>query len=110
MADNTGSNPFKPLDYDPVYVSKVWIHGIIVNQPEALVIHPTFSLDEVALVWFSKTLGNWKALFTTSLPDGLYYEVTHNGAKNETYIDIYEKVRHILADIRFDPATGRHHS
>lgn len=44
------------------------------------------------LVWFSKTLDNWKALVSTTLPDKMYYEVTYNGAKKEAYIDAYLKV------------------
>ena len=44
------------------------------------------------VVWFSKTLQNWKALVSTTLPDGRYYEVTHNGDKSETYVDVYVKV------------------
>lgn len=53
--------------------------------------HETFALDEVYVVWFSKTLKNWKALISTTLPDGMYYEVTYNGEKSETYIDAYKK-------------------
>lgn len=53
--------------------------------------HVTFASDEVYVVWFSKTLQNWKALISTTLPDGMYYEVTHNGDKAETYIDAYKK-------------------
>lgn len=50
------------------------------------------SVDELYIVWFSKTLKNWKALISTSIPgDGLYFEVTHNGEKNQTYVDIYKK-------------------
>lgn len=44
------------------------------------------------IVWFSKTLQNWKAFVSTSIPDGRYYEVTYNGDKQEAYIDTYEKV------------------
>jgi hypothetical protein len=47
---------------------------------------------EVYVVWFSYTLGMWKALVSTSLPDGRYYEVTHNSARSETYLDVYVKV------------------
>lgn len=47
---------------------------------------------EVYIVWFSKTLQNWKACVSTSIPDGQYYEVTYNGDKQEAYIDTYEKV------------------
>ena len=47
--------------------------------------------DSVYIVWFCKTLQNWKALLSTTLPDGMYYEVTYNGDKNETYLDAYKK-------------------
>lgn len=53
--------------------------------------HVTFALDEVYVVWFSKALQNWKALVSTTLPDGMYYEATYNGDKGETYIDAYKK-------------------
>lgn len=53
--------------------------------------HVTFSIDEVYVIWSCKTLQNWKALVSTTLPDGMYYEVTYNGDKGETYIDAYKK-------------------
>lgn len=49
------------------------------------------TLDDVFVVWFCKTLQNWKALLSTKVPDGVYYEVTHNGDRNETYVDVYKK-------------------
>lgn len=57
--------------------------------------HVTFGLDEVYVVWFSKTLQNWKALLSTTLPDGMYYEVTYNGDAKETYIDAYKKFENV---------------
>ena len=48
-------------------------------------------LSDIYIVWFCKTLQNWKALVSTDLPDGRYFEVTYNGDKNETYVDAYEK-------------------
>lgn len=48
-------------------------------------------LDNVYVVWFAKTLQNFKALLSTTLPDGMYYEVTYNGDKKEFYIDAYKK-------------------
>ena len=50
-----------------------------------------FTLDNIYIVWFCKTLQNWKALVSATIPDGMYYEVTHNGDTNETYIDVYKK-------------------
>lgn len=47
--------------------------------------------DDVYVVWFCKTLQNWKALLSTTVSDGMYYEVTHNGDKGETYLDAYKK-------------------
>ncbi len=48
-------------------------------------------MDDVFVVWFAKTLQNWKCLVSTMVSDGMYYEVTHNGDKNETYVDVYKK-------------------
>ena len=49
------------------------------------------TMNDVYVVWFSKTLQNWKAMVSTTIPDGRYYEVTYNGDKNETYLDVYKK-------------------
>ncbi len=53
--------------------------------------HVTFAIDEVYVVWFAKTLQNWKALVSTTLPDQMYYEVTFDGEKNRVYLDAYKK-------------------
>lgn len=47
--------------------------------------------DNVFIVWFSKTLQNFKALVSTTISDGMYYEITYNGDKNELYLDAYKK-------------------
>lgn len=52
----------------------------------------TITLEDVYIVWFAKTLQNWKALVSTTVPDGLYYELTYNGDKTETYLDVYAKI------------------
>lgn len=46
---------------------------------------------EVSEVWHCFILGNQKALIAAKLPDGMYYEVTYNVAKNEIYLDAYKK-------------------
>src|SRR3954468_1801448 len=53
--------------------------------------HVIFHEKDVYVVWFSKTLRNWKALVSTMLSDGMYYEVTYNGEAGQTYIDAYKK-------------------
>lgn len=53
-----------------------------------------FTLDNIYVVWFCKTLQNWKALVSivsATLPDGIYYEITYNGNTGETYVDVYKK-------------------
>lgn len=46
---------------------------------------------EVFVVWSVKVLQNNKALISTTLSDGMYYEVTYNGDKKEMYLDAYKK-------------------
>ena len=50
--------------------------------------HPDYG---VFVVWYCKTLQNFKALLSTTLFDGMYYEVTYNGDKNQLYLDAYKK-------------------
>ena len=45
----------------------------------------------VFTVWKSKILQNWKYLISSTLPDGMYYELTYNGDKHEWYLDAYKK-------------------
>ena len=47
--------------------------------------------SDIYIVWMCKTLQNNKALLSTTLPDGMYYEVTYNGDKQEIYLDAYKK-------------------
>lgn len=54
--------------------------------------------SEVFVVWFSKTLQNWKAVISTTISDGMYYEVTHNGDKKETYLDAYKKWENVCVN------------
>ena len=46
---------------------------------------------EVFTVWKVKALQNWKYLLSSTLPDGMYYELTYNGDKREWYLDAYKK-------------------
>lgn len=49
---------------------------------------PSYSLF---IVWKAKILRNWKYLISTSLFDGMYYELTYNGKFAEWYLDAYKK-------------------
>ncbi len=47
--------------------------------------------NDVYVVWYAKTLQNHKALLSTDVSDGMYYELTYNGDKSELYLDAYKK-------------------
>ena len=47
--------------------------------------------ENVFVVWSCKTLQNNKALLSTTLSDGKYYELTYNRDKRELYLDAYKK-------------------
>ena len=49
------------------------------------------TIDNVFVVWQCKILQNNKALLSTTLFDGMYYELTYNGDKKELYLDAYKK-------------------
>lgn len=51
--------------------------------------------DDIFVVWSCKTLQNNKALLSTNVSDGMYYELTYNGDKNELYLDAYKKFKNI---------------
>nr|DAP88560.1 MAG TPA: hypothetical protein [Caudoviricetes sp.] len=46
---------------------------------------------DVFVVWQVKVLQNNKALLSTTISDGMYYEITYNGDKDELYFDAYKK-------------------
>ena len=55
--------------------------------------------QDVFVVWSCKTLQNNKALLSTPLFDGMYYECTYNGDKKELYFDAYKKWENIKYDV-----------
>ncbi len=59
------------------------------NAPYAI------SKDNISIVWQCRALQNYKATLTVVPPNGMYFEATYNGDKNELYLDVYKKVDNI---------------
>ena len=51
----------------------------------------SIKMDDVYVVWHCSLLGNHKCLISTTVPDGMYYEITYNSTKGEIYLDSYKK-------------------
>ena len=70
--------------------------------------HPTSSIthDAVAIVWKCYILGNWKVLATTTVQDGMCYELTCSDdrafGKSHLYFDAYKRWENIDYEIRYD--------
>lgn len=64
------------------------VREYILNHLDKSDTQPTF---EVYIVWKCKALQNWKYLISSTLYDGMYYELTYNGDKHEWYLDAYKK-------------------
>ena len=64
-------------------------NGINVTNTKSSV---AITTDSVYVVWLNRTLQNNKALLSTTVEDGMYYEITYNGDKNELYFDAYKHV------------------
>lgn len=58
-----------------------------------------FTIDDVYVVCSSFILGNQKALLSTTLPDGSYYEITYDANKNCIYFDAYKKWENRCIDV-----------
>ena len=52
--------------------------------------------QDVYIVWYCKTLQNSKAMLSTNVSDGMYYEFTWNGDKEEGYLDAYKKFKNVV--------------
>lgn len=58
-----------------------------------------FTINDVYIVTHAFILKNQKAMVSTTLKDGKYYEVTYNEATSEMYVDQYVKVQNKTYDV-----------
>lgn len=100
MADNLEGIPFSSDDegIDFPHFAKTLVQeqinvaGIGTRKGDPIV---EIGLSEIYVVWFAYILGNWKAILSTSRPDGRIWEVTHSRQKMETYVDSYLKTHNV---------------
>ena len=45
------------------------------------------------IVWYCKTLQNWKALLARIYERDKYFELAYNGDEKELYLDVWQEVR-----------------
>lgn len=105
MADNTAGIPFSTpdegIDYPHMAKELAYLHGA--KPLDVTKYKPDFNIHDVYIVWFAYVLGGWKALCSTSIPDGRYYEVTYNAVKSEAYVDTYRKTHNHVIEILKEP-------
>ena len=76
------------MDNKAIEIVKNYIENHLDKSDE----HPEY---EVYTVWKCKALQNWKYLLSSTLYDGMYYELTYNGDKKEWYVDAYKKFENV---------------
>ena len=54
-------------------------------------------MDEEIIATREKAI---KALLSTTVSDGMYYELTYNGDKKELYFDAYKKWQNICFEVK----------
>lgn len=92
MADNLKGIPFSSDDEGISFPDRA--KAAVLGATE---LHENpLTLDEIYVVSFTYILGNYKAVLSTSRPDGRYFEVTYNSTKSETYVDLYVRVDQVI--------------
>lgn len=75
-------------DHNPIVIAVENVDTYVREHLDKSDPTPEFS---VYVVWFCYILGGWKCLVSTTLPDGMYYEVTYDIYNRAIYLDAYKK-------------------
>lgn len=100
MADNLKGIPFSSDDEGVDFIARAKEIVYKVANREIVAVRR----DEIYVVWFAFVRGNWKALISTSIPDGRIYEVSHKPENDGsdgpalTIVDSYIKTHNIVVE------------
>jgi hypothetical protein len=92
----TGDTTIQVTEYSPYpIIARALVFDYVKEHldPSDKVV-PELGFDDIYLVSFTYVTGSWKALISTTLPDGMYYEVTFDASKGVAYIDAYKRFDH----------------
>lgn len=64
-------------------------------------VYDDLDVTHVYVVWFCYILGGWKALCSTNIEDGKYYEVTYDHENDRIYVDEYAKRNQLAFEERY---------
>lgn len=67
-------------------------YGVIKSMYETPI---DFNLDGMFVIWYCKTLQNWKAILSANFDGAPLVEVTYSGDKQDTNIDVYKKIESV---------------
>lgn len=89
------SSGLPPAPFFPALAASL-VYTHIKGRLEPTDQHVNFAPEDVYVVSYHYVLGNWKAMVSTTLPDGMYYEVTRDSDKSRTYITSYKQWEHTM--------------
>lgn len=70
-----------------VSIAKQYIHDHLKD---------TEAVPTIFVVWKVTVLQNYKCLIATTLPHGMYIELTYDGDEAEWYMDVYRKAENVV--------------
>jgi hypothetical protein len=113
MADNLKGIPFSsddegidfPMRARMIVREQINVAGIGTRRGDSIV---PISIDEIYVVWFAFVRGNWKAILSTSRPDGRIWEVSYKryddrdpGEPEALVVDTYLKTHNLVVEVDF---------
>jgi uncharacterized protein DUF6275 len=101
MADNLKGIPFSSDDEGIDFPTRAKaIVGHVYNEHFD---EEPLTKDEIYVVWFAFVRGNWKAVLSTSRPDGRIYEISYKDGDEvndhkKIIVDTYVKTNNIVVE------------